>query len=147
MKKLCLLLPLLLLLTACATAQAQSAESAANAALESYGAANYVRADDDFLTTNFGELPYVKNAVIYLSKNGDGSEFGFFELTDTRHQNELVAAIKAYLASEEQSVRSLAALYPADDLQARLARFERARVGIEGELVYYAVTDTASRKP
>ncbi|MBR6727448.1 MAG: hypothetical protein IKM08_04590 [Clostridia bacterium] len=141
MKRLSFLCVLFLLLTSCGRAQAQSAAQAAKDALQTYGAEDFFAADGDFIKTNFGEPDFLKEGVVYLSRANDGREFGFFELTDARYREEMLTLIRDYLASEEQSVRSLAALYPADDLQARLARFEQAAVGADGTLVYYCLVD------
>ncbi|MBQ8340758.1 MAG: hypothetical protein IJY22_00090 [Clostridia bacterium] len=114
---------------------AQTMDQAASSMLTAHGKDRYVLADEDFVTTNFGSEDHIKRAAIYLSREGDGTEFGFFELTDVKYRDRMIAEIRAYLAEEEAAVRSLAALYPANDLQARLYRFTRAKVGATGNLV------------
>ena len=147
MKKICALLTLCLLLTACSkTPSSLTADTASRVALEACGENNYFRADADFIETNFGQALYLQDSAVYLASNGDGTEFGFFELTDTQYRDEMTAAIRAYLASEEQSVRALSALYPADDLQERLQRFQNVTIGAKGNVVYYFLTDGALSK-
>ena len=141
MKKLCLLLPLLLLLCACAQAQTVTLAQLESQALNTYGADEYVLADGDFVSTNFPSALHVKQARVYLSKQGDGREFGIFELTDGRYAAQTVAAIRTYLENEEQAVRSLASLYPADDLNARLHRLQNVRIENKGNLVSYYLVD------
>ena len=144
MKRICLLLVLFLAFSACGKHPNElTAAKASNATLEVCGENDYFRADEDFIETNFGQAPYWQDSAVYLSNRNDGSEFGFFELTDIQYRDEMIAAIRAYLASEEQSVRALATLYPADDLKARLDRFEKATVGAAHNVVYYFLTDVA----
>ena len=98
----------------------------------------FSRADEDFVTTNFGDPPYLLDSAVYLSDTG---EIGVFSLSDVKHTAEMQEKIKAYLATEREAVVSLAALYPADELSARLARFDSARVGAVGATVYYYMLD------
>lgn len=101
----------------------------------------FLRADEDFVATNFGTPDYLLDSTVYLSDTG---EIGVFSLSDPRHAAKMQAAIKEYLATEREAVISLAALYPADELSARLARFDNARVGTVGSIVYYYLLDTES---
>lgn len=142
-KTICVLLLLALLLSACTrTPNETDIPSAVSAVQEEYGD-KIILADADFVRTNFGEREYVDEAQVWLSESGDGTEFGFFHLTDLRYTSEMQTAIRAYLVGEKQSVESLAALYPAEELQTRLARFDRAKIGNFGTTVYYFLTDTA----
>lgn len=98
----------------------------------------FLRADEDFVATNFGTPDYLLDSTVYLSDRG---EIGVFSLSDPRHADRMQAVIKEYLATEREAVISLAALYPADELSARLARFDNARVGAVGSTVYYYMLD------
>ena len=98
----------------------------------------FSRADEDFVTTNFGAPAYLLDSAVYLSDEG---EIGVFSLSDVKHAAEMQEKIKAYLAIEREAVVSLATLYPADELSARLARFDNARVGGIGATVYYYMLD------
>ena len=143
MKKICLLFVIAMLLSGCSQNKANmTPQKAAEAVLTEYGEhTQFVRAEEDFLSTNFGSCDYVREAAVYFSENGDGNEFGFFRLSDEQYSNEMIAKIQEYINSERQSVVSLAALYPSDDLSNRLQRFDHATVGHMGDLVYYFITE------
>ena len=49
--------------------------------------------------------------------------------------------IQTYIQSERESVEALAALYPAEELSARLARFDGATVKTVGLTTYYVIAD------
>ncbi len=139
MKRLFILMTLLLLiLSGCGRSEPEASDIRT---LLMQKPEDYFTADEDFIKTNFGLPHYVKTAEVYLSRAGDGREIGFFLLTDTAYCEQQLLQIRDYLASEEESVRALAALYPADELQARLERFQHAKVGCSDRLVYYALTD------
>ena len=139
MKRFCLILPLLLLLGGCNATAPASLEQAEAQALRTVGA-DYRLADADFIATNFPDMPPLKQAKVYLAANGDGREFGFFELSEERQAPQAIASLRAYLANEEQAVRALAALYPAEELQVRLARFARVKIEQNGRLIGYDLT-------
>lgn len=139
MKKIFCLILLLFLMTACGAKQQLDFEQTVSDTLQISGANDFTVADPDFIETNFGAPDYLVKARVYISKANDGRELGFFELADAKHQGDMLARIRDYLESEELSVRSLAALYPADDLQVRLSRFEKATVGAADTLVYYTL--------
>ena len=148
MKKICFLFVLLLTFSGCSReTMDMTPEKAAEVVLTEYGEnTNFVRADEDFLTTNFGSRDYVSESAVYFSENGDGNEFGFFRLSDEQYSDEMIAAVEEYINSERQSVQSLAALYPADELSDRLQRFDSATVGHMGDLVYYFITEPTIAK-
>ncbi len=141
-----LLLPLLLFCSCAQDGGDTDIPSAVSAVRASYADGALVQADADLVTTNFGALDFVDVAEVWLTENGDGTEFGFFHLTDTRRAGELQARIRDYLANERQAVESLAALYPAEELQARLDRFTHAKVGQAGAVVYYLLADVDTVK-
>ena len=148
MKKICLLLMIVLLCGGCANRSVDiTPEKAAEVVLTEYGEnTSFVRAENDFLTTNFGTRDYVRDSAVYFSENGDGSEFGFFRLSDEQYCDEMIAAVQEYINGERQSVSSLSALYPAEDLSRRLQRFDNATVGHMGDLVYYFITEPTVAK-
>lgn len=140
MKGFCIALAVLCLLTACGRKAPSGDLQAATRNVTAIYAADELRlADDDFVLNNFGALDYVERAEVYLSANGDGTEIGFFQLTDTSHTGKMKSAIREYLESERRSVESLAALYPGEELNRRLSRFDSATVAESGTLVYYIV--------
>ncbi|MBE6701807.1 MAG: hypothetical protein E7585_00125 [Ruminococcaceae bacterium] len=141
MKKILLLLTVLLLfLPSCKKETTLTPETAAERVLAEW-AIPFVRADEDFVRTNFADLDGVKDAAVYLSEENDGTEFGFFALSDKSRLNEAQANIREYIASERQQVLSLAALYPGEELNARLSRYDSATVGTTGDLVYYFIAE------
>ena len=144
MKKLCLLCILCLCFVACGHESADiGTEEAAARILTEYERNAFVRADDDFIKTNFGTPDHLKEATVYYAANGDGTEFGFFRVADASSVDDMEWLIKDYLATERAAVESLAALYPADELVSRLARLDGAAVGHVGNTVYYCVADSA----
>ena len=98
----------------------------------------FTRADRDFVETNFGTPSCVRESAVFLSDTG---EIGIFYLSDAKYATDIKESIEAYLAIEREAVVSLAELYPADELSARLARFDSARVDAVGNIVYYYMLD------
>ena len=143
MKKLCVFLALLLLFASCQRkTHLPNLPEAVEIALSQYGdETDFVRADPDFVATNFNADTEVEEAAVYLSQTGDGTEFGFFSLRDEGDKAKMIAAIDDYLESERQAVEALAALYPAEELEQRRMRFDCATVGATERLVYYFLTD------
>ena len=143
MKKICFLFVLLLLFSGCSREKMDlTPEKAAEVVLTEYGEnTRFVRAEEDFLTTNFGSNDYVREAAVYFDEDGNGGEFGFFRLSDEQYSAEMITAVREYINSERQSVESLAALYPAEELSNRLQRLDNATVGHKGDLVYYFITE------
>lgn len=142
MKKLICLLSLLLIFSSCAkNSRDMDIPTATKAVIGAFEPDAFVRADDDFIATNFGAVDHVEESAVYYTKNGDGTEFGFFRLSDAKYTAETEGLIRDYLASERESVEALAALYPAKELNERLARFDNATVGTAGNTVYYFLTE------
>lgn len=144
MKKFLIFLALCCLFCSCARrdGKIQDIQSAAGATLEEYGTPHdFVRAEQDFIATNFGNTDGITDYAVYYA--ADGTEFGFFRLSDAGNAPDMQNKVRAYLASERESVEALAALYPADELNARLSRFDKATVGTTGDVVYYFLTDPA----
>ncbi len=142
MKKLWLLCTLCLCLTACGRENTDiGVEEAAGRVMAEYESNAFVRADDDFIETNFNTPDYVEEAAVYYTQNGDGTEFGFFRLSDAKYSADMEKIIKTYIQSERESVEALAALYPAEELNERLARFDGATVNTLGLTTYYVIAD------
>lgn len=139
MRMLCLLLAILCLLPSCAPKEPTPDTVAER--MEAYGTAALRRADEDFVRTNFGAADRWETADVYLSAAGDGTEIGIFWLTDVAHTEEMKATVREYMESERRSVESLAALYPGEELDRRLARFEHAVIESQGRMVYYILAD------
>ena len=110
------------------------------------GKENFYEADEDFIADNFGELPYVQEAKVFLGSGEMTQEFGIFRLTDRQKASELKMILKDYLSAEKEALTSLSALYPAEELSARLSAYEEAHVGSEGMLVYYFVLERTQAK-
>ena len=140
MKKVFLLLPCLLLLLPSCGAKNITPELGAQRVLQAWDAP-FLCADEDFIQSNFAAMPPFGKATVYLSEQNDGTEFGFFEITDVKNVAAAQAAIRDYIASEREQVLSLAALYPGDELNARLARYDAAEIGATGNTAYYFIGD------
>ena len=142
MKKLCFLCALCLCFAACGRESADmGVEEAAERVMAEYERNAFVRADGDFMEANFGAPDYVTESAVYYAQNGDGTEFGFFRLSDSKYGADMEKIIQTYIQSERESVEALAALYPAEELAARLARFDGATIGASGDTVYYFLTE------
>lgn len=144
MKRLFMVCVLCLCLGACQSARPDiDAETAAARITSTCESDRFVRADADFISTNFGSPDYLKEATVYYAANGDGTEFGFFLVANAAKVPDMERLVKDYLATERAAVESLAALYPAEELSDRLARFDRATVGHAGDTVYYCMAEPA----
>ena len=141
-----LLLPILVLLGGCSQASEKvtDLESIQARIAQSTELAKLQRADEDFVSSNFGSLDFVQSSAVYFSDRGD--EIGLFLLQNAKRESEMRSRIEQYLESERAAVSSLAALYPADELKQRLVRFDRAEIGTVGTLVYYFLLDDPLRE-
>ncbi len=92
-------------------------------------------ADEDFVATSFEDRVFEESAV-YFVRDGFG-EFGAFLLPSAAEAAAFEGTVRTYLAREAEAIRSLAALYPAEELEARLACFEGASILRRGAAVYY----------
>ena len=138
MKRLFLLfLTLALFLPACAK-QSGSQDDPRKQLFSISEFASLTRADDDFVETNFGDPDYLDEGEVYFSDKG---EVGFFLLEDTRYVQEMIKSIERYLSTERDSLLALAELYPTNELETRLRRFDHAKVEARGALVYYLLLD------
>ena len=140
---LCLCLLLFLLFGCAKEEKSLDFETAASRILEASENGAFVRADEDFVKTNFGAPDYLTEAVVYYAERDDGTEFGFFRVSDAMHVSDMEQTVSEYLATEREAVESLAALYPAEELNARLARFQHAKTGARDTVVYYCLGDDA----
>ena len=147
MKKLCFLCALCLCFAACGRESADmGVEEAAERVMAEYERNAFVRADEDFMEANFGAPDYVTESAVYYAQNGDDTEFGFFRLSDAKYGADMEKIIQTYIQSERESVEALAALYPAEELSARLARFDGATVNTVGLTTYYVIADAKTVK-
>lgn len=145
MKKRCLLLlAFLLLFSACARAEALEGTLSAlisriqNAISDT---ADFVMAEQDFTADHIGSPAYLEESAVCFGAEGKTREFGIFRLTDRTKAAEFKDALRTYLKNERDALSSLAELYPAEEIEERLALYENATVGSEGMLVYYFVLD------
>ena len=145
MKKGCILiLALLLLFTACARTEAlEQTLSAAVSRIQNAisDAKDFVTADEDFTADHIGAPPYLEEGVVCFGTEGKTREFGVFRLADRSKAAEFKESLRTYLQNEQQALSSLAQLYPAEEIEERLALYQNATVGSEGMLVYYFVLD------
>ncbi len=145
MKKRCvLLLALVLLFAACTRAEAlEGSLSAAISRIQNAisGAKDFVTADEDFTADHIGSPDYLEEGVVCFGTEGKTREFGVFRLTDRTKAAEFKESLRTYLKNEREALSSIAELYPAEEIEERLALYENATVGSEGMLVYYFVLD------
>ena len=145
MKKCCvLILATLLLFSACSRAEAlegtlSSIVSRVQNAISK--AADFVTAEEDFAADHIGSPAYLEEGVVCFGADGKAREFGVFRLADRTKAAEFKESLRSYLKNEKEALSSLAELYPAEEIEARLALYENATVGSEGMLVYYFVLD------
>ena len=102
----------------------------------------FTNADEDFIRTNLGSPQYLSEGVVCFDSGSMTREIGIFQLSDRSKAKEFKETLKSYLEREKEALRALSALYPAEELERRLALFENATVGAEGMLVYYFVLDS-----
>ncbi|MBE6629290.1 MAG: hypothetical protein E7624_00390 [Ruminococcaceae bacterium] len=107
---------------------------------------DFVIADADFTVDHFGEPTFLQDAIVALGNGKKTREFGLFRLKDRTKAAELKASVRQYLKGEQEALISLSALYPTEELEARLALYQNATVGSEGMLVYYFVLDKKETK-
>lgn len=145
MKKRCIiLLSLLLLLPSCNRAAAleqtlsQAVKRIQNAIADDK---DFILADADFTADNIGSPAYLEEGAVCFGAEGKTREFGVFRLSDRTKAAEFKESLRTYLQNERKALASLADLYPAEELEERLALYENATVGSEGMLVYYFVLD------
>ena len=105
------------------------------------GEETFIAADDDFVATNFGEPAHLSQSRVCFDAGGAAREIGLFLLDDPAEAAGFEKKIRAYLETEAEALASLAALYPAGELENRLALYKNAAVGSRGALVYYFVLD------
>lgn len=137
-----LLLPFLLSLPSCQKGDAAITPiGAAAERVQSVlgGKSAFVEADADFIETNLGAPSYLAEGGVFFSESEKNREFGLFRLNDRTHAEEFKESVRRYLAGEYEALRSLSALYPAEELEERLSLYRDATVGSEGMLVYYFV--------
>lgn len=145
MKKRCLLLlAFLLLFSSCARAEAfEGTLSAVISRIQNAisDTADFVMAEQDFTADHIGSPAYLEESAVCFGAEGKTREFGIFRLTDRTKAAEFKDALRTYLKNERDALSSLAELYPAEEIEERLALYENATVGSEGMLVYYFVLD------
>ena len=141
------LLTLFLLFPSCQRASAVNNGSLADALLRVQnvlgGAQNFVTTDEDFTQTNFGTPAYLDEGVVCFGEGEKTQEIGIFLLRDRSKAKEFKGLLQQYLQREAEALSSLAALYPAEELEKRLSLYENATVGSEGMLVWYFVLEGA----
>ncbi len=143
-KLLVLLLSVILLLPSCQRADAAT-DSLTNAVKRIQSALvkgeDFTTADEDFIADNLGSPAYLEEGTVCFDTGTNAREFGVFRLKDRTKANEFKEAVRTYLQNESEALASLAELYPAEELEARLALYQNATVGNEGMLVFYFVLD------
>lgn len=140
-----LFIPLLLLCSACEKSPPKAEDSAQALYLrvcETFGGTGaFLIADSDFAKTNFEGCDGIDEALICFGEGGENREFGIFRVSTHRQAIALKERIRAYLSREQEALHSIAALYPAEELEEKLALYRDATIGIDGDTVYYFVMD------
>ena len=145
MKKCCILL-LVCLLLFCSCTRAEAAKQTLSALVMRIQNAisvvsDFITADEDFTADHIGSPAYLEESVVCFGAEGKTREFGVFRLTDRTKAAEFKESLRTYLKNERDALSSLSELYPAEEIEERLALYENATVGSEGMLVYYFVLD------
>ena len=102
---------------------------------------DFVMADEEFTADHIGSPSYLQESAVCFGAEGKTREFGIFRLSDRSKASEFKQSLRSYLQAEKEALSALAELYPAEELEERLALYENATVGSEGMLVYYFVLD------
>ena len=104
--------------------------------------AEFIKADEDFITASFPFANNVANSAVYLKNEaGTLAEYGIFQLKEGVDRSTVIEGIRSYLLSECDAMRSLAALYPGNTLTENLKRYENAMIASNGNYVWYLATD------
>ncbi len=116
-----------------------SCEEAATAIRHAVGEdADFTRADQDYMESNFGTPLKRDGACIYFADAERGcAEFGVFLLENEGKASAFLNELRAYLAREIESREALMALYPEESLAREIDQFKNATVAKNGSLVYY----------
>lgn len=146
MKRFVLFLLLFTLLFAGCTKREKGAPAAdlvADSVIDAlHGEARFHAADADYTEMSFDFAPLPTESALYFGEEF-GVEIGVFSFESAAAAERGAATIKNYLSREADAVRDLAALYPADELTARLARYAHATVLVEGNTAaYFLLPDT-----
>ena len=146
MKRFLLIISLLALcLTGCdERSVTQTPDALASAVLASINGAEFTPCDPDYVENSFDFEDFPTAHALYFG-NEYGLEFGVFAFEDNGAAHRAAQAVRDYLAREEGAVRDLAALYPAAELSARLARYAHAGVHVAGNTVAYFLLSEADR--
>ena len=126
----------------CKTEDTPDLPAALSRVQENLGGENaFLTADEDFITTNFGEADHLTQGRVCFDADGATREIGLFLLDDRGKTAEFEQKVREYLATEAEALAALSALYPAGELESRLALYKNATVGSRGAMVYYFVLD------
>ena len=150
MKKYILLLLIpLLLLSACRASAADTdcATLGARIASNLSQSEELKPVDEDFLESVFDFTAKTEQRVLLLdSTDAATREIGIFRATDTVGCADIEKNIRAYLKNEQDSLISLQTLYPSNDLDERLWRYQNATVLTKGNTVAYFVLSDEEAK-
>ena len=105
------------------------------------GKDQFEEADADFIATSFEDRTY-RERIVCFRREGFG-EFGAFLLPSAAEAVAFEGSVKRYLSREAEAIRSLASLYPAEELEERLACYDEAKVLRRGAAVYYVALPRA----
>ncbi len=103
---------------------------------ESLSQHDFDEADEDFIENNFSFSDSITDGAVFLSQSGYAREFGVF-LAKKGEENAVIDAITAYLEQERAAVEALSHLYPSEELQEILSRYDAAEIERYGNAVAY----------
>ncbi|MBE6594513.1 MAG: hypothetical protein E7644_01805 [Ruminococcaceae bacterium] len=98
----------------------------------------FTAADADYIESNFPTLD--ADGAVYFGNDDDICEFGVFLLKNTA-ADEAQRILRAYIQTEREALESMAALYPSEELQERLACYRNAHVSANGGYAYYFIME------
>ena len=97
---------------------------------------DFDEADEDFIKSNFEFGEKITDGAVFLAESGYAREFGVFLVREGEEQA-VIDAINAYLEKERAAVEALSHLYPSEELQEILARYDASEIERYGSAVAY----------
>ena len=113
-----------------------SAEDLAERVEESLSLHDFEEADEDFIQNNFSFADSITDGEVFLAESGYAREFGVF-LAREGEERAVTDGITAYLEQERAAVEALSHLYPSEELQEILSRYDAAEIERYGRAIAY----------
>ena len=97
---------------------------------------DFDEADEDFIKSNFDFGDKITDGAVFLAESGYAREFGVF-FVKNGEEKAVIDGITAYLEKERAAVEALSHLYPSEELQEILSRYDAAEIERYGSAVAY----------